>query len=266
MIYDINGNAISVDGDGDTQARLTLKRNSETIVSEFLSVAESYLNQTGLTYKDGDTIFYKSTATNGIDCSTFVGLCLMGYPFNKSPYATGQYISPSAWEANSDYDWALPTIRYQISRFIDGHNPTEIVRLACQYAAWMRSRNQVVPMTNGFRDVLPGDIVFWGHKVSGTNEWVHPTWFMHINHIGIIHSVEPAPDTYVDKSGVTRNWDKSKYPLKHNIIDCGNATPPCRMTHWLEEGQENPANVYSNDVNSVQIICRPDFGSLRSGE
>ena len=187
----------------------------------------------------------------------------MGYPFSETPYVTHNYIDPTAWVANTaEYNWAIPTIQYKTSRYIDGHNSSEIVRLACQLGRWMYDRNQVVPLTNGFRDVMAGDIVFWGHKVQGTDEWVHPDWFMHINHVGIIYSVEDAPNTYVDGNGVTRNWDKDKYPLKHTIIDCGNTTPTVRTTHWLEEGQEDPTNVYKNDVNSIQLICRPDFGAL----
>lgn len=265
-VYDINGNVIATDGGGsgdNEQARLTVKQNNSAIVTEFLSVAQSFLNQTSITYKDGDTIFYKSTATNGIDCSTYVGLCLMGYPFNKTPYATGNYIAPTAWVANTaDYKWAIDTIRYKISRFADGSNPDEICRLACQLANWMYSRNQVVPMTNGFRDVRPGDIVFWGHRAEATGEWLHPTWFKHINHVGIILTREDAPNTFVDGNGTTRNWDKDKYPYKHTIIDVGNTTPTCRTTHWLEEGQEDPTSIYKNNVNTVVLICRPDFGAM----
>lgn len=264
-IYNVYGNEITAGGDGGEQSRLTVKRNNAALVTEFLTVAQSYLNKTDIEYKDGDTVIYKSTATNGIDCSTYVGLCLMGYPYSKSPYATGNYISPYSWVENSeDYDWALPTIRYKISRFIDGHNPDEIVRLACQLAAWMQSRNQVVPMTNGFLDVMPGDIVFWGHRVQATGEWIHPDWFMHINHVGIILSKEAAPDTFVDGDGITRNWDKSKYPYKHTIIDVGNTTPTCRTTHWLEEGQEDASKIYANNVNTVVMVCRPDFGAMSS--
>ena len=262
-VYDIYGNEIVVGGDSSAQAKLTVKRNNETLVTDFLTVAQSYLGQTDIVYKDGDTIFYKKTATNGIDCSTYVGLCLMGYSYNETPYVTQQYIDPSAWVENSSaHNWAIPTIKYKVSRYIDGHDSDETIHLACQIARWMSERNQVVPLTNGFRDVQPGDIVFWGHKVSGTDEWVHPDWFMHINHVGIILTKEDAPNTYVDKNGVTRDWDKSKYPFKHGIIDVGISTPPCRTTHWLEEGQEDPTNVYSNDVNSVQIICRPDLGAM----
>ena len=262
-IYDINGNEILADADSK-QAHFSVKRNNMALANEFLTVAQTYLNQTSIQYKDGDTILYKSSATNGIDCSTFVNLCLMGYTFSETPYVTHNYIQPSAWEANSeDYDWAICPLKYQISRYIDGTNPTEMVRLACQVGRWMYERNQVVPMSNGFADVRAGDVVFYARKDSTTQDYVNPTWWKHINHVGIILSKEDAPNTYVGGDGVTRNWDKTKYPYKHTIIDVGNTTPTCRTTHWLEEGQEDSTNIYENNVNTVCLVCRPDFGALQ---
>ena len=270
-VFDISGNKI--DAEQTAAEQLTVKRNSEELVNQFLSVAQSYLNQNSIVYRDGNTIFYKDTASDGIDCSTYVGLCLSGYPFNKTPYVTGNYIAPSAWKPNSDdYNWAVCPLQYTASRFENGSNAGEMVRLACQLGNWMSQRNQVVPMTNGFIDVQPGDIVFWGHRSKSTGEWLHPTWFKHINHVGIILSKEDAPDTfeYVDGNGVTQTgiWNKAKYPYKHRIIEVSVVTPPCRDSGWLEQGQEDSTNIWVNNVNTVVLICRPDFGALNlsSGE
>ena len=260
-IYDIDGNLLMADNI-EAQGRMTVKRNNYSLVTEFLTVAQTYLNQSSIVYSDGNTIFDTSSASNGIDCSTYVGLVMMGYPFNKSPYATGNYISPDAWVENStDYSWAIPTLNYKVSRYADGHNPDERLRLACQFARWMYDRNQVVPLTNGFRDVLPGDIVFWGHKNSTTGDWPND-WFMHIGHIGIVLTKENAPITFIDVNGNTQNWDKTKYPFKHTIIDVRGGTPPCSTNHWLEEGQEDATKIYVNNVNTIQLICRPDLGAL----
>lgn len=257
-VYDISGNALSL----GMENVVTVKKNNEVLVDDFLTVARSYLNQTSITYKDGDTVFYKDTATNGIDCSTYVGLCLMGYAFEDTPYYTGDYHSIDSWVENSAHNWALNVLGYKCSRFIDGHNPDERVRLACQMARWMIERGQSVPMDNGFRDVMPGDIVWWGHKKTGTDEWVRPDWYLHINHIGIVLSKENAPDTFVS-GGVTYNWDKTKYPFKHQIIEVTALTPPpCVANYWLERGQEDTTNIYQNNVNTIVAICRPDLGAL----
>ena len=256
-IYDVSGNLVLSANTG----MLTVKKNNKEYVDEFLAVARSYLGQTSIEYNDGNTIFYKETSTNGIDCSTFVGLCLMGYAFEDSPYYTHQYKAFDSWVENSEYDWSVATMRYQISRYIDGHNPDERLRLACQFARWMDERGQSVPMTNGFRDVMPGDIVFWGHRRQSTGEWVHPDWYLHINHIGIVLSKEPAPNTF-EVNGVTYNWNKLKYPFKHTIIEVTAVTPPCINTNWLEMGQEDATKIYANNVNTVVAICRPDLGAL----
>lgn len=248
------------------QANYTFKRNNVQLVSEFLTVAQTYLGQTDIEYKDGQTVFWTSSETNGIDCVTFVLLCMLGYPYSETPYATGNYIAVDAWKANTEeYDWAINPTEYKVSRLRNDTSP-EMLRLACQLARWMGRRNQVVSMNDGFRDVLPGDIVFWGRKVDndGTIEWRHPTWFLHINHVGIVLSKEDAPDTF-EVDGTTYNWDKAKYPYKHTIIDVGETTPPCRTTHWLEEGQEDTTNVYKNNVNTIALICRPDLGALGGG-
>lgn len=262
-IYDVNGNEISTASEQSTQ---TVKKNNDALVADFLTVAQTYLNQTSIEYKDGNTILYKSTATNGIDCSTYVNLCLMGYTFSETPYTTHQYKDPTAWVANtSSHEWAINPLQYKISRYADGSEPNEMVRLACQLGKWMYSRNQVVPMGNGFIDVLAGDVVFWARKDQVTDQWLHPTWWKKISHVGLILSKENAPNTYVDGSGVTRNWDKTKYPYKHTILDVRNETPPCQTNHWLEEGQEDSTNLYTNNVNTVCLICRPDFGAMGTG-
>lgn len=257
-IYDINGSELV---SAATVQRVS--RNNEEFVTEFLSVAQSYLEQEDIEYSDGNTIFWKSTASNGIDCSTFVGLCMMGYPYAKSPYATHQYKAIDAWEANTaDYKWALPTVRYKISRYADGSNPNENIRLGSQLCRWMEERGQSVPLSNGFRDVMPGDIVFWAAKYSSTGEWVNPTFYRNISHVGIVLTKEAAPNTYVDGNGNTRQWDKAKYPYKHTIIEVTNVDPPCIMSRWLERRQEDASYMWDSNVNTIAMICRPDFGAL----
>lgn len=258
-LYDFYGNIIV-----DPESQLMLKRNNETLVGEFLSVAQSYLGKTDIEYKDGDSIIWKSTATNGIDCSSYVALCLMGWPYEKTPYYTHQYIDRDTWEANiEDYSWTLSTVQYKLSRFIDGHNPDERMRLASQLGRWMESRGQKVPLTNGFRDVMPGDIVFWANKRQSTGDWSNSDWYDHISHIGIILSKENAPNTYVDDSGNTRTWDKDKYPFKHTIIEVTTTTPPCTTSRWLERKQEDPTYQWSSCVNTIVMICRPDLGAIQ---
>lgn len=245
-----------------TKENYEYRRNSVDIVNEFLTVARSFLNQTSIEYRDGQTIFYTNSATNGIDCSTFVILCLLGYAFSETPYSTGNYINYNSWVANPAHDWAINPTEYTID--YGGDNP-DMVRRATQLAKWLVDRKQVVSLDNNMRDVRPGDLVFWGRKKAnsstGVLEWIWPNWFLHINHVGIITTRETPPDTF-EVDGVTYNWDKSKYPYKHQYIDCGNTVPPVRESKYLEMGQEDPTNVEANNVNTIAIICRPDLGAI----
>lgn len=258
-IYDFFGNPEIV-----ASSALTVKKNNPALVTEMLTVAQSYLNQTDIEYADGNTILDKSTASDGIDCSTYVGLVLMGYAYTDSPYYTQQYKAPDSWTENDDYVWSLPIVRYKASKYADGNNPTDRCRYASQLARLMRERGQEVSIANGFRDVMPGDIVFWAAKYSSTGEWVNPTFYEHISHVGIVLSKENAPNTYVDDGGTTRTWDKSTYPYKHTIIEVTSVDPdtPCINTRYLERRMENAAYLWDSNVNTVAMICRPDLGCI----
>lgn len=262
LLYDFNGNEINIE---DNQ--ITTKQNNDEIIEDFLSIAASYLNRDDIEYKDGDTVIWVSTPTNGMDCSTFVSLCLMGWNYTESPYNTHVYINRDNWIRNVLHNWSLSTVQYRISRFIDGHNPTERMRLACQLGRWMTERGETVKLDNGFRDVKKGDIVFWASKRRGTNEYRNPTWYKHISHVGIIYDIEEAPNRYeyTDSQGVTHSgtWDKDKYPFKHTIIECTLATPCVITDHYLEMAYDDPTNVYQACANTIATVCRPDFGALR---
>lgn len=242
---------------------LYVDTNPSANVSEILTVAESYLNQTGIQYNDGNTPIYLSTQTNGIDCSTFIMFCLLGIPFSDSPYSTSVYGGPYALTPNlTDYDWAQDPMLFGISRYIDGSSPDEMIRLACQLGRWFSERCKVIPLSNGFSAAQPGDLVWYASKNPDTGDWRNQTWWKHINHIAMVYSVEDAPDNYSyvsDGQTVTIPWDKVKYPYKHTIIDCGGTTPPCRTTQYLEIGQEDTTNVYKNNCNTVCLIVRTNL-------
>ena len=244
---------------------LYVEQNPSANIAEILTVAESYLEQTGIAYNDGNTPIYLTTSTNGIDCSTFIMFCLLGIPFNKSPYSTGVYGGPYALTPNlADFDWATDPMLYAISRYIDGSNPDEMVRLAGQMGRWFSEHCKVVSLANGFSAAQPGDLVWYAGKNQSTGEWKNPTWWMHINHIAMVYSVEDAPDTYSytqDGQIITIPWNKTKYPKKHTIIDCGGTTPPCRTTQYLEVGQEDETNIYKNNCNTVCLIVRPNLNA-----
>lgn len=241
---------------------LYIGENTVSGAAELLAVAASYLNQNSIAYDDGQTPIYYTTATTGIDCSTFVILCLLGLSYADSPYSTGNY-GPWKQALNiEDYDWATNPLLYTISRYTDDTNPDEMVRLACQVGRWLNGRCKVVPLTEDFSGAQPGDVVFYAYKSRTTEDWRNPTYWMHISHVAIVYSVEDAPDNYsytVDGETVTIPWDKSRFPLKHTVIEATARTPPCTTARYLEIDQEDQTNVYRANCNTVCLILRPNF-------
>lgn len=231
---------------------VTVRKNNTTFVNEFLAIAETYRNHTGMTYGQS-TIFDRSTSTNSIDCSTFVGLCLRGYTFSRTPYATGRYVSPDTWTANPNYVWTINPFDYE-NALDAGGETTSKVRTASQIAEWMVKRGLMVPMDKHLANLEPGDILFWARKNSSTNSWVDPNRYMRINHIAICKSKEPAPTD-------DPNWDVTKYPYKHELIEAGTDVDnsPIRV-RVVEDGQDDPTNIYYNNINTLVLICRPDLG------
>ena len=246
----------------DTQGRYTVRRNNLANIQQMLAVGASYIGS-GLAYGqvtvfDRDNIIYDS-----IDCSAFVMLTLMGISFEDSPYTTRVPIVRNSWEANSDYPWALNICMYKKSTYADGHASDQLIRNAAAIGRFFYDRNAVVPMTNGFRDVEPGDVVLYAKKTDG-GDWYMPDRWMHISHIEIIANKTPAPDTYVDVNGVTQNWDKSRYPFRHGIMGARGS----QDTIWgpdkvfLEQGMEDATLVTKNNCNTACLIVRPDLGAL----
>lgn len=245
----------------DKQGRYTVRRNNLVNVQQMLAVGASYIGS-GLDYGqvtvfDRDNIIYDT-----IDCSAFAMLTIMGISFEDSPYTTRVPIARNAWQANPDYPWALNICMYKKSTYVDGHAWDQLIRNAAAIGRFYYDRNAVVPMTNGFRDVEPGDIVFYARKLEN-GEWMMPDRWMHINHIEIIATKEPAPDTYVDMDGVTQTWDKTRYPYRHGIMGARGSTDtiwgPSQV--FLENGMEGNS-VLKNNVNTVCLIVRPDLGAL----
>lgn len=227
----------------------TTRRNNPTNVSDMLTVARSWLNGTSLVYGT-TTILDKSTSTTSIDCSTFAGLVLRGISYEESPYYTNNWGSPSALIANPNKEWSLNPFEWENK--INTSDPLSPVRKAAQLAQWMADQGWVVPMDEHLANVRPGDIAFWARKESdGT--YLNPTRFMHITHIAIVTSRDPAPTD-------DATWDRVKYPYKHKCIEVTAVTPPCTEDNlWLEKGQEDPTDEQHTNINTLVLVCRPDL-------
>ncbi len=205
-----------------------------------------------------------ATATNLIDCSTFVGLVLRGYPLDDTSYISANALrDPTAWVANSDYAWAIDPYDWKnISK--PGESASRL-RWAAQLAQWMIERCQVVPMDSGLANVMPGDVLFWARKDSSTGTWVEPQRYRHISHVGICLSREKTPTDDADV-------DYTVYPYKHMTIEAGRETYDtdgttvlvgCIRSKLLETEPDDSADYETtNNIHTLVLVCRPDLGSI----
>lgn len=246
-------------------AGVNSRRNNADKVAELLAVAQSYQDKTSIAYHDGQSVIYDSSYWDRCDCSSFVTLCLLGRAYGDTPYGNAS-MRGVGWKPTPcpDYNWAINPLEHQANRYVDGHGASERVLLATLQARWMMRMGWAVDISDGFTAIEPGDILFWARKTAG-GDWVHPDWYLHINHIGFVLTKEPAPDTYIGGvDGLEHEWDKTKYPYKHMTIEvfgAEGATPACQ-SRLLERNHYMPDYMQANDINTVCLVCRPDLGAL----
>jgi hypothetical protein len=174
-----------------------------------------------------------------IDCSTYVGLCLRGIPYEKSPYAIYDGANAVWWPANklsSMYGtegWEFKDLDKQpAGKYHDiGINGYSSVRLAADYGEYFYNKGDVLfdadvdgaPVPTLWKDLnlQPGDLLFWS-KASASDEVKKR--FKAISHVAI----------------VTEN-----------------------TSHFFEVTTGDKVVLYNDfegDYNEVSLICRPNYG------
>lgn len=227
-------------------SHITTKRNNPTYVDQIISKAQSYLNQ-GFTYGQ-TTIFDTNSTAKNIDCSTYVGLLLRGRAYNETGYGNSSVSVSTTRTANSNVVWSINPFDYE--NIIENNTSTkEPVRTASQLAEWMVDMGQIVPIDEHLANILPGDIIFYGRKVTSTGTWMKPNRFMHINHVAIV----------VSKQQATREdgWDIEQYPYKHIAYEAASIEGAIGTRILELDGDE-----YGTNVNTLVLVCRPDLGSI----
>ena len=259
--------------DAETQyGHYSVRRNNPEYVSAMMTIAQSYMaansdtilrNNKHFEYGN-NSILQVSTSTNLIDCSTFVGLVMRGYALSETSYMADVSLrSPSAWVAKSGVAWAIDPFDFKVVSK-PGEDPSRL-RWAAQLAEWMIERSQVVPMTSGLAEVMPGDILFWARKDAGTGNWVEPLRYRHISHVGFCLSRTKTPSDDADV-------DAAVYPYKHMTIEVGRETydtdgvtvlEGCVKSKLLEAEPADPADwETTNNIHTLVLVCRPDLGSI----
>lgn len=167
-----------------------------------------------------------------IDCSTFIGLMLRGIPFELSPYAYREYLPPAPEDPDSEsdddpdqsqdqddgdekkpetygwhwdhelpngyrfpdrnpmYNWSIDLYQQEMEESVGGE--VKPIRNTGQMAEWMENQGWAIEMQPGFRNLQPGDIVFWA-KTGKDGNFIRKNRYRNISHVAVCYSVMDAP-------------------------------------------------------------------------
>ena len=122
----------------------------------------------------------------------------------------------------------------------------------------MIERGQTVPIDRYYANIEPGDVLFFARHDSTTNDWVEPLRLKHINHVAICIAKEKATNA--------GGWDVTTYPWKHTYaeVEHEDETAPDGVVKIkiLEQPQGDKSAIFNNNINTLCLVCRPDFGSI----
>ena len=244
--------------------QITTKKGNPVYIGEISALARDWYSHRNdivggskaMVY-GSNSILSTSSYTREIDGSTFVGMLLRGYSFLQTPYATGQGASPNSWTGNTAYNWAFNPFDYTNYSRADSLSRTK-VRYASQMAEMMIERGQTVPIDKYYANIEPGDVLFFARHDSTTNDWYEPLSLKHISHVAICIAKEKA--TSAD------GWNTTTYPWKHLFAEAGHedeTTPDGVIKiRTLEQPQGDTSAMFENNINTLCLVCRPDFGSI----
>ena len=184
-------------------------------INAFLAVAKSYFdnrvtalnNSQSMVYHDGSTILdITTTHTANIECSTFVTLCMRGLTYSDTSYShvLDTAAAPADWKDNPDYYWSINPFDWNVSHLENGDNPHP-TRYAAAVARWMVEHGYEVVLYGDKSNIRPGDILFFSRHSEPGGDYLRPTFYKAINHIGICYDVHETPlyDTVQAMSGMT---------------------------------------------------------------
>jgi len=267
----IDGNVISATG-GGTDANYSMQLSNKLFIDQFVGTLKSYYNNR----KDGDgkNIFTYGHNTaldegyqpggNQIDCSSFVGLGLLGVDFGSSPYASLGAVSGDLPDDGNDsgsgnesdeealgvntkvaagsYPWVID-FRDIYYKKVNTEYP---VRTASQMCQMMQEAGWAIKFAEDFRNVRRGDIVFYAKYDPDTGEWAQPSRYKHVSHVAVVSSVYENDGTY----GID-----SKYPYKHTMLEVSTFGGVILNT-----------SLEKRTPDMVAAVMRPAFGAVSAAD
>lgn len=204
-----------------------------------------------------------------IDCSSFVGLCLRGIPYDKSPYAKHKD-SDATWNPSTEISgmygkdgWEFTHLdKQRVGAFTDiGISGYSTIRTAASIGEYFYKYGWVIydsavdgkltssSQLNKYK-LKPGDLVFWAR---GTNATANSR-FKSISHVAL---VAENTNAYYHVTGSEDPKKNGQDVIKYVIFDDGIASG--------EEG-DSLIDDEGHPMNTLVLICRPDYRPRRPKE
>lgn len=241
------------------------RKNPKDKVNELVAILRSYITANG-----DDTIFTygydgiltttnPSTTVEGqtryeIDCSTYVGLALRGLEYENTSYYTHQWVSPTFWTENTNYDWSINLYDYE-NQGHDDLNTVTHVREAAAIGLFYVMRGATIPIDPHYANIEAGDLLFFARTDENTGEYIEKDRFMCINHVGIC----------TRKVRISNSADGNRF--EHWMAEVGHARTETigGVTEFIptvrERSLENWVDMseHANNINTLCLVCRPSL-------
>lgn len=181
----------------DTSSRPT--QHNVNAVNQFLNVANTYYNnRTSLYYNNSGALNVTMNVDSGrygIDCSTFLLLCLKGVPYSQSRYTN----QGSRDDNYSMYDWGVDIYSGR-EKTVSGVK--EYYRYSADIARWFWDNRLIYQPSSSFDNAKIGDIMFWVSPADVDTEDLESTLFG-VHHCAIFTGLDASGNvTYIDANSI----------------------------------------------------------------
>ena len=139
-----------------------------------------------------------STSTRhykAIDCSTFAGLCLRGYSYSQSPYASETLFNifrRDRTQKNSNISWSIAPTNEDGSCAREAANIGKYFYNQGKGIVFLKDpdtgqtlKGSIGSAEDDYSPIKKGDIIFYAKKSNGN--WKEPNRFMYISHVAICY-------------------------------------------------------------------------------
>lgn len=236
----------------------------------------------GFTYRDSNTplsancvaeqdvtnsMWVKVTNSNGtstrhykaIDCSTFVGLCLRGYSYSESPYASETLFNSfrqDRTQKNTSVSWSIAPTNEDGSCAREASNIAKYFYNLGKGIVYLKNpdtgvveKGSIGSSEDDYSNIKKGDLIFYAKKKDGN--WKQPNRFMYISHVALCYG---QSSTYNKKA----------------VIESTNVTT---KKHTFADGTEVNAGIrikqleaYADDIVLVVRLQESHYSSSSSGD